>query len=84
MSFIQKYLLQRHEKIHSGESVYFCLILVKNKYYDGAEIFFLAQQGRNHSAVISATCALFRSTTWRDTKEHTVEKSHINVIPVYR
>lgn len=29
MSFIQKYLLQRHEKIHSGESVYFCLRLVK-------------------------------------------------------
>jgi len=41
MSFIQKYLLQRHEKIHSGESVDFCLILGKNKYYDGAEIFFL-------------------------------------------
>lgn len=85
MSFIQKYLLQRHEKIHSGESKFaFTVKKMDFLYVDGADMVLLALQERNRSAATSATCALFRSITWRDTKGHTVGKSHINVTPVYR
>lgn len=82
MSFIQKYLLQRHEKIHSGKSK----LHIEDdgfKYVDGANLRCVLQE-RNHSAATSATCALFRNITWRDTRGHTVGKSHINVTPVYR
>ncbi len=41
-------------------------------------------QERSHSAVTSATCVLFRSITWKDTRELTVEKSHISVTPANR
>lgn len=74
MSFIQKYLLQRHEKIHSGESVYLCLILVKNKYYDGAEIlfffFFLLNRGETVQ-LWSVQHALYSEVPHGETQKNT-------------
>lgn len=41
-------------------------------------------QERNLLAATSVTCVSSRNTTWRDTKGHTVARSHIAVIPANR
>lgn len=114
MSFIQKYLLQRHEKIHSGKFLKVCtnvsfhflisVLFVCNMFITLHSSFcfcckffkaclfcnlffcscFYGFQERSHSAVISATCVLFRSITWKDTRELIVEKSHTSVTPANR
>lgn len=46
-----------------------------------ADIVFLDLQERSLLAATSVTCVSSRSTTWRDTKGHTVARNHIAAIP---
>lgn len=83
MSFIQKYLLQRHEKIHSGEFLLRGGIGLRDSRASGFdEVVLRDSQERSLLAATSATCVSFRSTTWRDTRGRTVARSRTAAIPV--